>query len=325
MKPRPVLRTFATGMALLVLAVPAMAQEYPLSLDNKFGTTVIGEQPDRVVTVDFAGGDNVLALGFQPLTVRAWFGPYPNALWPWAQSLSTTTPVVLEGEVDFERIAATNPDVILALRSGITGEVYEKLSLIAPVVAVPPGRGDYDLNWQEQAELAGLALGKSAEAASQIAQVQSAVAATVSANPAWQGKTFAMLTYWDGAIGLYSDTDSTVNFISSLGLTIHPKVKELSVPGEFYITLSEEILPELDADVVFWYAAADSPDVAGLVARQSMRAVSEGREIFLSLDSMTNGAISHGSLLSLLEAVKLLTPKINAALDGNPATEVPLD
>lgn len=309
-------------VALTFSCVPTFAQDFPLTIENRFGITTIPAQPERVATVDYAGADNALALGFQPLTARAWFGPYEYALWPWAQALSTEVPSVLGGDLNFEQIAATAPDVILALRSGITQDDYNRLARIAPVVAVPPGRGDYDLDWVEQAELAARALGRSDEAASQIEDIGAAIARVAADHPEWQGNTFAMMTYWSGSVGLYSDTDSTVRFISSLGLEPHPKVAALSTPGEFYINISEEILPELDADVVFWYAPADSPEVAALVGRKTMNAVAQGREIFLSQQSLTNGAISHGSLISLPAAIELLTPKIEAALDGDPATPV---
>jgi iron complex transport system substrate-binding protein len=308
-----------------MLVAPSLAQTFPLEIENKFGTTVIPAQPERVATIDYAGVDNVLALGFQPLTARAWTGPYENQLWPWAQKLATADPSVLRGDLNFEQIAATDPDIILALRSGITKEDYDKLTLIAPVVAVPPGHADYDLDWVEQAELAGLALGRSAEAATRIAEIKAEAKATADAHPDWQGKTFVMMTYWDGSVGLYSGTDSSVKFVESLGLTVHPRVAGLSKPGEYYMSISEEILPELDADVVFWWAPAESPDIAGLAARKSMRAVAEGREIFLALDSLTNGAMAHGSLLSQSEAIRRVAEKVDAAVDGDPATAIPLD
>lgn len=322
----PMSYLFVPAFCLAAIAgTTAMGQDFPLAIEHRFGTTIIPAQPERIATIDYAGADNVLALGFQPLTARAWFGPYDNALWPWAQVLASANPSVLEGDLNFEQIAATNPDIILALRSGISINDYEKLSLIAPVVPVPEGRGDYDLNWIEQAELAGLALGRSDQAAAKIEAVKASISETAAAHPEWSGKTFVMMTYWNGSVGVYSATDSTVAFIASLGLVPHPKVTELSSPGEFYITISEEILPEFDADVVFWYASADSPDIENLVARRTMRAVEEGREIFLSLNSLTNGALSHGSLISLAEAVERVAPKIEAAIDGDRATEVPLD
>lgn len=313
-----------TALAL-ILPLPAMAQDFPLTIDTTFGPVTIEAAPARVATVDYAGADNVLALGHQPLTARAWFGPYPNTYWPWAQAEAKAEPLVLNDPLDFEAIAATDPDVILALRSGITSEDYAKLSAIAPTVAVPPGRGDYDLTWREQAERAALALGKVDEAAARIAGIEAKVADLVAAHADWQGKTFAMMTYYDGSVGLYSATDSSVGFVASLGLAVHPKVADLSQPGQFYIPISQEILPELDADVIFWYAEPGNPQVLSLPGRAAMRAVAEGREIFLSLDSLTNGAMSHGSLLSLPVALDSLPPMITAALDGDPATPVPQD
>lgn len=39
-----------------------MATEYPLTLEHKFGKSIIHEKPERVATVDWGGGDNLLAL-----------------------------------------------------------------------------------------------------------------------------------------------------------------------------------------------------------------------------------------------------------------------
>lgn len=132
-----------------------------------------------------------------------------------------------------------------------------------------------------------------------------------------------MLTYWDGSVGLYSVSDSSVMTLSELGLVPHPRVVDLSAPGEFYITLSEEVLTELDADILFWYYTPENlAPIEGLAARAVMRAPAEGREVFLSTESLANGALSHGSLLSLPAAFEVLEPAISAALDGDPATDV---
>jgi iron complex transport system substrate-binding protein len=316
-----------TALALLFLtaAAPALAQDFPLTLDTAFGPVTIEAQPERVATLDYAGADNVLALGFQPLTVRRWFAPYENELWPWAQGLAAARPVVLEGDLDFEAIAATDPDVILAFRSGITAEDFARLKAIAPTVAIPPGATDFSLDWIEQAQRAGLALGKSDEAAAQIAAIQAQLAETAAAHPDWQGKTFAMLTWWNGTVGLYTPGDSSVKFIEDLGLTIHPGVVAHAKPDTYYVEISQEVLPELDADVIFWWAPADSPEIAAIVARQSMRAVAEGREVFLPQTSEANGALANGSLLSLPVAIRLIAERIEAAVDGDPATPVPQD
>jgi iron complex transport system substrate-binding protein len=315
----------ARTLILALLPLPALAQDFPLTLDTAFGPVTIPEAPVRVATVDYAGADNVLALGFQPLTVRKWFAPYPNELWPWAQALSEADPLLLEGDLDFEAIAATDPDVILAFRSGITAQDFSRLNAIAPTVAIPPGASDYSLDWIEQAERAALALGRSDQAAAQIDTIQADLAATVAANSEWQGRTFVMLTWWDGTVGLYTPGDSSVKFIENLGLTVYPAAVALSRPDTYYVEISQEVLPDLDADVIFWWAPADSPEIAAIVARQSMRAVAEGREIFLSQTSLANGALANGSLLSQTVAIRLMAERIDAAIDGDPATPVPLE
>jgi len=324
-KPFLIASYAARALVAATVCVAATSQadtQYPLSLDHTFGTSVIPEQPERVATVDYAGGDNLLALGYQPLTVRYWFGEYGNAVWPWAQPLLESEPEVIRGELNFEQIAKTNPDVILAIRSGITEEDYEQLSKIAPVVAVPEGVGDYSLTWQERARIVGRVLNKQDEVDTRISAIEDQLAAVDNAHPEWDGKTFAMATYWNG-VGVYSAEDTGVILIENMGLTVQPAVEELTEAGEFYITLSEEKLPLIDADVLFWYTTGDArQQIESLVLRPSMNAYQEGREIFLPGNSIRNGALSYSTLLSLPKAIEVLTPLIERAVDGDPDTEV---
>lgn len=312
-------------LLIAFMAGSALAQDYPLTIVNKFGETVIEAAPERVATLNYGGADTILALGFQPLTVREWFGPYEDTVWPWARDLLTVDPVVLSGTLDLEQIAATAPDVIVATRSGITEAEYEKLSAIAPVVAAPPGHEDYDLNWRDRALLTGQALGKSDAVEDAVAEVDRTLKVLREDHPDWAGKTFALMTYYDGSLGLYTPSDSSVRFIADMGLTIHPRVAEISPEGSFYTKISEEVLPELDADVIFWFASPGMAEIEALVPRRAMRAPREGREVYLTLTSTANGALSYGSVLSLIEATRSLAPMIDAALDGDPATEVPLE
>lgn len=72
---------FAVTVLVPVGVMAGDATTYPLMIEHKFGTTLIPKQPERVATVDYAGGDNLLALGVQPLTVCYWFGDYENGVW----------------------------------------------------------------------------------------------------------------------------------------------------------------------------------------------------------------------------------------------------
>ena len=194
----------AATAAVLTTLSPALAQDFPLEITHKFGTTTIPEAPERVATVDGNGADNLLALGFQPVTIEDWYGGYDQGLWPWASPLLITDPVMLaRGTLDFERILTTEPDLILSLYNSMTPAEYDKLSEIAPVVAVPEGRGDWSLTWKERAYFTGLATGRLAEAEARIAGIDARMEEIATAHPEWQGKT--ALVAWinnDGQLGV---------------------------------------------------------------------------------------------------------------------------
>jgi iron complex transport system substrate-binding protein len=308
-------------LILLSAAVTVAATEYPLSVEHKYGTTIIEAQPERIATIDYAGADNILALGFQPLTSRYWFGDDKNGVWPWAQPLLTSEPEIIQGELNFEQIAGTNPDVIIAIRSGITADDYKKLSRIAPVIAVPKGYGDWELTWNERARIVGQVLGKPTEAAALIERIETKISNAAEAHPDWPNHDFTMATYWDGSVGVYSESDTSVVLINQLGLSVAPEIAAISKKGEFYINLSSEHLADVDADVVFWFADAEPlSNIRALSVYALLDAPKEGREIILSTKDRLNGALSYGTLLSLPEAIDRLVPAIEAAIDGDPTT-----
>ncbi len=129
-----------------------------------------------------------MALGVLPVTIRHWYGDRPRSVWPWADPLlMAPDPVILRGDLDVEAIAATDPDVIIALWSGIDQELYDKLSLIAPVVAVPEGVDDFGLPWDTRALLTGQAIGRAEEAQAQVDAINARLDAVAAAHPEWQG------------------------------------------------------------------------------------------------------------------------------------------
>ncbi|WP_127143960.1 ABC transporter substrate-binding protein [Pelagibacterium montanilacus] len=298
----------------------AHAQEFPLTIEHKFGATTIPERPLRVATVDYNGADNLLALGVQPLTVRYWFGEYD--VWPWAKEMLTGTPEILRGELNFEQIAASEPDVILALYSGITDRDYQQLSAIAPVVAVPEGVGDYELAWDQQALVAGRAIGEEDEAQAQVDAINAELAAIAGRNPEWAGQTVSLGTIWEGANHVYTTSDPRVQLLNQMGLDNHPEVVALSDPGTFSVELSEERPEAFDSDVLIWFADEGMEPIENAIFRPTLTAVQEGREVFLG--PIVTSALSHTSLLSLPYALEVLEPSIALAIDGDPTTEVPL-
>lgn len=311
---------FSFLLAFLVASLFSGAlADYPLTIDHKFGTTLIENRPERVVTLDYNGADNLLALGVQPVAIRYWYGDYPKTVWPWAESLVEGDPEVLKGELNFEQIAATNPDVIIAVWSGISAEDYGRLSLIAPVVAVPEGMGDYAMPWDQQALTVGRVLGQEAEARSRVDQIKQQLSLAAQNNPDWQGKTIAVAAAWEGTVGAYTSQDIRPLLLGELGFVTPEEIDNRIEGNDFWVTFSLEDLRPLDTDVLVWISADGQYDwIQSLVARPFLDVVKEGREVFLGVE-MT-GAFSHATLLSLPYAIERLVPALEAALDGDPNT-----
>lgn len=307
----------ASLAAVFCLAAGALAaQEFPLVLDNKFGRTVIESRPERVATVDFAGADDLLALGIQPVTIRDWYGGFEHGLWPWAAGHLRTDPQILRGEINYEQIAGADPDVILALWSGIGAADYERLSRIAPVVAVPEGMGDFSLPWDQRALLVGRATGREAEAEAAIARIRKRMDDIATAHPDWQGRTASVAFYISGNLGAYTAQDVRVQLLARLGLVPPDTLTGLAGwDGGFSVTLSEEALSVLEADLILWTMPdGDLTAPERVIMRPYLGAVRSGREVLAG--KLLTGAMSHASLLSLPWALDRLEPAIEAALVG---------
>ena len=74
--------------------------------------------------------------------------------------------------------------------------------------------------------------------------------------------------------------------------------------------------------MLVWFADEGVEPIEDLIFRPTLRAVREGREVFLG--PLVTSALSHTSLLSLPFALDVLEPSIALALDGDPATVAPV-
>ncbi|GGA62566.1 ABC transporter substrate-binding protein [Pelagibacterium lentulum] len=318
----PVPGLFISALCLFAsFAAPAATQQFPLTIEHKFGTTIIEAKPKRVATVDYAGADDLLALGVQPVVFRYWYGDYPRALWPWAGALLEETPPILRGDIDFEQVAAVDPDVIIALWSGITEDDYQKLSLIAPVVAVPEGEGDFNLPWDRRALLTGRALGLEEPARQQVAAINERLADIAAGRPEWTGKTVAIAHAWRSAAepGAYTSNDVRMQILEQMGFLTAPAVDALMTSGdEFSVALSPEDLSPIDADLLIWLTTGPWDNVINMAAHPFLAATREARDVYVGAE--ITGAFSHSSLLSLPYAIDTLASMIEVALDGDPTT-----
>lgn len=246
------------------------AGAYPVTIEHAFGETTIEEEPERVVTWGWGSTDAALALDVVPVAIPlASYGANEEGLLPWVaeelDTLGAETPVLIPDTdgIPFEQVAAAEPDLILAVYSGITEEEYRTLSEIAPVVPYPEEA--WATPWREVVSTVGTALGKPEQAEELLAAYEEEITAAAEANPELQGRTVAAV--WDtaDAFYVYEAADPRVEFLTDLGMEVAPSVSELST-GEstFYYTLSPELVGDLESDVLLSYADTEEQAAAFL-------------------------------------------------------------
>lgn len=247
---------------------PAAADAFPVTIEHVYGETTIEEQPERVAAVAWANHEVPLALGIVPvgMSKATWGDDDNDGVLPWVEDkleeLGADTPVLFDETegIDFEAVADTQPDVILAAYSGITQEEYDTLSKIAPVVAYP------EIAWgasvQEMILMESKALGLAEEGEELVADLDAQVAESYAAHPALAGKS-VMFSYIDpndlSQVGFYTTHDTRPGFMHSMGMTVPKVVEEASAETEeFYVTRSAENPEDFaDVDVFVTYGDTD--------------------------------------------------------------------
>jgi iron complex transport system substrate-binding protein len=317
----------STGAAAATTAVPTetAASVFPVTLSHKYGSTVIATEPQRVLSLGYNDQDAILAVGVTPIATRYWFGEEPGAVFPWAQGhLQGATPEVLNmpwDALDFEKIASLQPDVIIAVYSGVTEEEYATLSQIAPVVAQSGEYIDYGMPWDEGARLTAAALGRANEMEEVIAGVEAQFEAARAAHPEFQGLELVLAAMRaDGQVGLFAAQDGRTRVFTRLGFSVPPELDGL-FGDSFYANISAEQFDLLDtADVVAWtqvvYAGREA--ILENPVYSQLSVAKEGRHFLL--DDQTDAAFSFNSVLSLPYALEVVVSMAVAALDGDPET-----
>lgn len=247
----------------------AMAQDsYPITIQHALGSTVIAERPVRIATVNWANHEVPLALGIVPVGFAAAnFGDDDgDGVLPWVserlKELGAETPVLFdEGDgIDFEAVAATQPDVILAAHSGLSQSDYDTLSQIAPVVAYPDG--SWTTEWREMIQLNSAGMGMKAEGDALIAKLEGEIAEGVSKHPELKGKSAMFITHLDptdlSLVRFYTGNDTRVKFFKDLGLHSPASVVEATTPGKYAGEVSAEQIDQFDdVDIFVTYGGAE--------------------------------------------------------------------
>jgi iron complex transport system substrate-binding protein len=315
MSPNPVANTDVT-------TPDASAEAFPITVEHKFGTTIITEAPERVVSIGFSDQDPLLALGVVPVAVRYWYGDETNAIFPWAQDEANgANPVVLNmdfGALNYEAILALEPDLISAVYSGITQEEYELLSQIAPTIAQSDEFTDFGMPWQETTRLLGAALGKSDEAEALVSETEALFTAARAENPDFANTDIAIVySYSAGSYGFYPTQDPRGHFFTDLGFVIPDDLNELA-GDSYYADVSPERIDLLDRDLIvmvglqFVAGGRDEIESDPLLAR--LNAVQEGRILYISDD--IDDALQFSTILSVEYGLEGILPELQAITGG---------
>jgi iron complex transport system substrate-binding protein len=306
-------------------SAPAESDAFPVTIEHKYGSTTIEAKPERIVVVGLLEQDALLAMGVTPVGTTEWFGKHPGAIWPWAQDkLTGEMPEVLVNTdgINYERITALKPDVIVALYAGLTKEEYDLLTQIAPTVAQPGAYADYGIPWQELTVTVGKIIGQAAQAETLVADVEGSFERVRSEHPEFQGATAIVATPYQG-IWVYGPQDVRGRLLTSLGFKLPDELAAIT-GAEFGGNLSMERADILDVDAIIWLDPTEAEGALGGPLYASMPVHTEGREVMLdSYKSPLGGATSFVTVLSLPYLLDNLTPMLAAAVDGDPATAVP--
>lgn len=250
---------------------PDTGEGYPLVIEHALGTATIPAQPERIATVNWANHEVPLALGVVPVGMAAAnFGDDDgDGLLPWVSEklteLGAETPVLFDETdgIDFEAVADTNPDVILAAYSGLTQEDYDTLSGIAPTVAYPEAA--WSTSWRDVIRYNAQGMGLAQEGDELIADLEAQIEETVAAHPGLEGKATMFVTHVDttdlSTVNFYTANDTRAAFFEDLGLSTPAAVAEASAAGEFSGSVSAEQIDMFDdVDLIVTYGDQELVD-----------------------------------------------------------------
>ncbi|MBR8743113.1 ABC transporter substrate-binding protein [Nocardiopsis sp. MG754419] len=271
------------------LPAPEGDTEYPLTLTTWAGESVLEERPERVAVLGFSPNVDALeAIGATPVYALS------DEDWEWRDrgwesGIEVVDTATRKDPINFEGIAAADPDLIVAT-NGVHDEAdFAKLTDIAPVLdneeQIPGDR----IDWRETQRLIGrtLDLGEAAEEA--IARAEQEIDAAAEEVGDVSGSTITIAyDYTETGMDYYTVTDGTAEeIVGRLGFAPNPLAEHFVDDAG----VSDEQIALLDADmlVVFYNNAADRDAREEMDLFQALPPVEEGRYVSVLSDQADSG------------------------------------
>lgn len=251
-------------------AAPETTTE-PVVVEHRFGTTEVDGVPERIVTIDLQWTDTMLALGVEPVgyAVDSYL---PDGVAPWQELPADAEQLDLTDGIPVERVAALDPDLIVANFSISDQGLYDTLSQIAPTI---PDLGEEQVTpWQDLVTTAGEVLGRPDDAAALVEEVDGAVAETAAELPGLAGRTFALAQYvvGTGLVIVADEADGSSVFFQQLGMEMLPELRaEGERTGSARVEVSTERVDLLRADLLALLVnGGDESDLADLPGYEAL-------------------------------------------------------
>lgn len=254
------------------------------SYDHVFGTTEVPANPQRIVAADLGAFiptvGTMAALGVEPVAVTA------NQLPAYLDEFSDVP--LIEGQASYEALLTYDPDLIITPGVNYNEENYNNLSLIAPTVAP-------NWYWQTLEQVTGywLEVGKlvnrEAEAEQLVADLNDRIAElNETLAPQMEGKTVSVFQVQGAGLGaLYLQTGRLESaLLDAVGIERPENQTYNPDSAEWYVTLSPELLNEVDAWGIFVEVYADAPEDI-----PEIKAELEANPLWQQLDAVQNGRV----------------------------------
>jgi iron complex transport system substrate-binding protein len=294
--------------------------DFPAQVAHKFGTTTVESAPGRVATYGGGDVDTLLALGVSPVLV-----PDIDPRWkadggvaPWSrEKLRGEKPVVASNqELEFEKVAASRPDLITAVEYDLKQPDYKKLSDLAPTVPPPKGFAPYTVPWDTMALQVGSSLGRKADAQKLVDKARADLKTAAEENPEFASSKVVLVDPDDdGGVYIFAENDVRTRFLGDLGLTMPAEIQKL-FKGQFYSQISAERLDLLDTADALVLVAVRKPQVKRLTSSRSyknLEVVRAGRVVTID-DPDLAIAMSYSSVLSQPFQLREVVPGLRDAL-----------
>ncbi|MFT2816686.1 ABC transporter substrate-binding protein [Leifsonia sp. A12D58] len=294
-----------------------------VTITHALGTAVITEQPERIVTLGMGSAETAIALGSIPVGIEEYtWGSDDTGYLPWIydevteQGAELPTQFTGGTELDIEAIVELAPDLILAPWSGVTQEQYDVLADIAPTVAYE--EKPWTITWEEQMNVIGTALGKSAETATLIDDIKTQFTETTAAHPEFTDVTFSFIyNTGPGTLGVFLADEQRVAMVRALGLQVDPVVDTLDetegTDSSVIGLENADLLKGSDLLFTFYSDADNRSEIESQELYQNIPAIARGSIVAPTDQPFVTGS-SIINPLTVPWALERYVPLINTAI-----------